>query len=36
VDQDVRDRMREKLKTESGRAVYKQRKMIVEPLGAIE
>jgi IS5 family transposase len=32
VDQDVRDRMREKLKTESGRAVYKQRKMIVEPV----
>ena len=30
LDQDVVSRMREKLKTESGRAVYKQRKMIVE------
>jgi hypothetical protein len=29
---DVTARMREKLKTESGRAVYKQRKMIVEPV----
>jgi transposase len=32
VDQDVIARMREKLKTEPGRAVYKQRKMIVEPV----
>jgi len=32
VDQDVQTRMREKLKSESGRAVYKQRKMIVEPV----
>jgi transposase len=32
MDQDVSARMREKLKTESGRAVYKQRKMIVEPV----
>jgi transposase len=32
LDQDVIARMREKLKTESGRAVYKQRKMIVEPV----
>jgi len=32
LDQDVTARMREKLKTESGRAVYKQRKMIVEPV----
>ena len=32
LDQDVVSRMREKLKTESGRAVYKQRKMIVEPV----
>lgn len=31
-DQDVKARMREKVKTESGRAVYKQRKMIVEPV----
>jgi transposase len=31
-DQDVVSRMREKLKTESGRAIYKQRKMIVEPV----
>ena len=32
LDQDVVSRMREKLKTESGRAIYKQRKMIVEPV----
>jgi transposase len=32
LDQDVVSRMREKLKTEHGRAVYKQRKMIVEPV----
>jgi transposase len=32
LDQDVIARMRAKLKTESGRAVYKQRKMIVEPV----
>ena len=32
LDQDVSERMREKLRTESGRAVYKQRKMIVEPV----
>lgn len=32
LDQEVIARMREKLKTESGRAVYKQRKMIVEPV----
>ena len=32
LDQDVVARMREKLKTENGRAVYKQRKMIVEPV----
>jgi transposase len=32
LDQDVIARMREKLKTEHGRAVYKQRKMIVEPV----
>jgi transposase len=32
LDPDVIDRMREKLKTEQGRAVYKQRKMIVEPV----
>ncbi len=32
LDQDVVSRMREKLKTEIGRAVYKQRKMIVEPV----
>jgi hypothetical protein len=32
LDQDVIARMREKLKTENGRAVYKQRKMIVEPV----
>jgi hypothetical protein len=31
-DQDVKARMREKLKTEPGRAVCKQRKMIVEPM----
>ena len=31
-DQDVIARIREKLKTEHGRAVYKQRKMIVEPV----
>ena len=31
-DQNETARMREKLKTESGRAVYKQRKMIVEPV----
>jgi hypothetical protein len=31
-DQEVKARMREKVKTESGRAVYKQRKMIVEPV----
>ena len=31
-NQDVIARMREKLKTEHGRAVYKQRKMIVEPV----
>ncbi len=31
-DQDVIARMREKLKTEIGRATYKQRKMIVEPV----
>jgi hypothetical protein len=32
LDQDVIARMREKLKTELGRAVYRQRKMIVEPV----
>lgn len=32
LDQDVIARMREKLKSEHGRAVYKQRKMIVEPV----
>jgi IS5 family transposase len=32
LDQDVKTRMREKLQTENGRAVYKQRKMIVEPV----
>jgi transposase len=32
LDQDVQTRMREKLKSESGRTVYKQRKMIVEPV----
>jgi hypothetical protein len=32
LEQDVSARMREKLKTEHGRAVYKQRKMIVEPV----
>jgi transposase len=32
LDQDVIARMREKLKTGHGRAVYKQRKMIVEPV----
>jgi len=32
LDQNVVSRMREKLQTESGRAVYKQRKMIVEPV----
>jgi hypothetical protein len=32
LDQDVIARMREKLKTEIGRATYKQRKMIVEPV----
>ncbi len=32
LDQDVVALMREKLKTENGRAVYKQRKMIVEPV----
>jgi transposase len=32
LDHDVIARMREKLKTEPGRAVYKQRKMIVEPV----
>jgi hypothetical protein len=32
LDQEVQARMREKLKSESGRAVYKQRKMIVEPV----
>jgi transposase len=32
LDQEVSARMREKLKTESGREVYKQRKMIVEPV----
>ena len=32
LDQDVAAGMREKLKSESGRAVYKQRKMIVEPV----
>jgi transposase len=32
LDQAVQARMREKLKTEDGRAVYKQRKMIVEPV----
>ena len=32
LEQDVKARMREKLKSESGRAVYKQRKMIVEPV----
>jgi hypothetical protein len=32
LDQDVAARMREKLKTESGRALYKQRKTIVEPV----
>jgi hypothetical protein len=32
LDQDVVARMREKLKTEIGRGVYKQRKMIVEPV----
>lgn len=32
LDQDVIAAMREKLKTESGRAIYKQRKMIVEPV----
>ncbi len=32
LDEDVIARMREKLKTEHGRAVYKQRKMIVEPV----
>jgi transposase len=31
-DQEVKARMREKVKTESGHAVYKQRKMIVEPV----
>jgi hypothetical protein len=32
LDQEVKARMREKLQTENGRAVYKQRKMIVEPV----
>ncbi len=32
LDQDVIARMREKLQTEIGRATYKQRKMIVEPV----
>ena len=32
LDLDVKARMREKLKSESGRAGYKQRKMIVEPV----
>jgi transposase len=32
LDQDATTRMREKLKSESGKAVYKQRKMIVEPV----
>ncbi|MGI9067096.1 MAG: IS1182 family transposase [Pyrinomonadaceae bacterium] len=32
LDQEVKARMREKVKSESGRAVYKQRKMIVEPV----
>jgi transposase len=32
LDQDVVALMREKLKTENGKAVYKQRKMIVEPV----
>jgi len=32
LDKDVKARMREKLQTENGRAVYKQRKMIVEPV----
>jgi transposase len=32
LDQEVAARMRAKLKTESGRAIYKQRKMIVEPV----
>lgn len=32
LEPDVITRMREKLKTEHGRAVYKQRKMIVEPV----
>ncbi len=32
ADQPVIDEMREKLKTEAGRAVYKQRKLIVEPV----
>jgi transposase len=32
LELDVTARMREKLKTESGRVVYKQRKMIVEPV----
>jgi transposase len=32
LDQDVQTRMRDKLKSESGRTVYKQRKMIVEPV----
>lgn len=31
-EQDVKARMREKVQTENGRAVYKQRKMIVEPV----
>jgi len=32
LDLDVTARMREKVKTESGREIYKQRKMIVEPV----
>jgi len=31
-EQEVKAQMREKVKSESGRAVYKQRKMIVEPV----
>lgn len=32
VTEAVSERMREKLKTEEGREVYKQRKLIVEPV----
>jgi IS5 family transposase len=32
LEQNAQARMREKLKTEEGRAIYKQRKMIVEPV----